>query len=688
MFLRELTQYIRYLKGIGPKLSSLFQKLEIITIADLLLQFPRSYEDRRTINKLKEALLLKKINVIVTVVAHDYISTKKQSVLKVYIKDDSDSACLVCFGRDFLKQVLIPGKIFFISGVFSYRFGEKQSSNFEYEPYDQKSDRFGRLLPVYPLTAGLSQAIFYKAIKNALVLFADKIDDELPEHINKKYNFTSKAKTLAAIHLPENESDLRRASDHLKYEELFYLELIMSRQSLKRKIKRQSRTPIGHALKNKLLSRLPFSLTADQIKAAGEIDMDIFSPFPMARLLQGDVGCGKTLVATIAALSVIEAGGQVVFMAPTELLARQHAEHIASLVEPLGIKVAFLSGNVGGEQRRLVLKALAAGEIDLIIGTHALFSLEVKYKSLSLVIIDEQHRFGVLQRKALVDKGFNPDLLLMTATPIPRSLALTAFGDLKTTIIKTKPFGRKPIITHLAREGNEEKVYQRVRKELLNGNQAYFIYPLIEESEKIDVKAAESMYLNLKKHTFKEFIVGLIHSKIDEEKKRETMQKFKQGRIHILVATSVVEVGVDIARATCMVIEHAERFGLSALHQLRGRVGRSERQSYAFLVYSNNITEDGIKRLKIMMETDDGFKIAEEDLKIRGPGALLGIEQSGFFKLRIADLTLDLPLLLKAREDVDQILENDPGLLKPEHTVLRQALGKAPPFRADFIDSG
>ncbi|MBN1797213.1 MAG: ATP-dependent DNA helicase RecG [Spirochaetales bacterium] len=688
MYLREITQQTRYIKGIGPKISMLLEKMGIKTVADLLLQFPRDYEDRRVIRTLKNAFTDKKINIIATVITHDYVPAKKRPILKVYIKDQTDTACLVCFGRDYLKNVLVPGKSFFISGIFTYRFGEKQSSNFEVEGYDEESDRFSKIIPVYPLTAGLSQIIMYKALKNALALYADKINDELPHSIREKYNFTSKSADLKTVHLPDNENVLQRAVKHFKYEELFYLQLIMARRSLKRAVKRAVRTPIKHSLTKKLLKRLPFSLTADQQHAVASIYNDIFSPYPMARLLQGDVGCGKTLVALISALSVIEAGEQVVFMAPTELLARQHAEHIALLTEPLGMNIAFLSGAVTGEQRKLLLSALQNGKINLLVGTHALFSTDVNYKKLGLIIIDEQHRFGVVQRKALVEKGFNPDLLLMTATPIPRSLALTVFGDLKTTTIKTKPAGRKPIITHLAREGNEDKVYKRVRDELQAGRQAYFIYPLIQESEKIDLKAAESMYKNLKNHVFKDFKVGLIHSKIHEDKKKITMEEFAQGYIQVLVATSVVEVGVDIANATCMVIEHAEHFGLSQLHQLRGRVGRSNLQSYAFLIYSRQITEDAVKRLQTMMQTDDGFKIAEQDLKIRGPGALLGVEQSGFLKLNIADLTHDLSILLSAREDVNKLLSSDPGLLKPEHNVLRDVLNKTAPFKDKFLESG
>jgi ATP-dependent DNA helicase RecG len=354
----------------------------------------------------------------------------------------------------------------------------------------------------------------------------------------------------------------------------------------------------------------------------------------------------------------------------------------------LGVRTALLAGGVNGEARRRLLSALRSGEIDLVIGTHALFQEDVRYKKLGLAIIDEQHRFGVLQRKALVEKGPSPDLLLMTATPIPRSLALTAFGDLDSSLLKSKPPGRRPVITHLTREGNERKVYDRVRRELEEGRQAYFVYPLIEESEKIDLKNAIAMYENLSRDVFPEYRVGLIHSRVDEEDKRKTMERFVNGDLRVLVATSVVEVGVDVPNATAMVVEHAERFGLSALHQLRGRVGRGERQSFAFLIYGKNLTEDAVRRLKIMLATDDGFAVAEEDLRLRGPGALLGVMQSGYLRLAFADLAGDTDLLLRARADAGAVLKDDPGLLADAHRVIRSVLNRVPPFRDDLLDTG
>jgi ATP-dependent DNA helicase RecG len=411
------------------------------------------------------------------------------------------------------------------------------------------------------------------------------------------------------------------------------------------------------------------------------------SPRPMARLLQGDVGSGKTLVAFLACLDAIEAGGQAAIMAPTELLARQHAATAARLLEPLGVRLAFLSGNVEDAARPPLLAALRSGDVDLVLGTQALFSDEVEYKDLRLTVVDEQHRFGVLQRLALSRKGPLPDLLMMTATPIPRTLALTVFGDLSVSAIRTMPPGRKPVITHLAKAGNEAKVYDFVRKLVAAGRQAYFVYPLISvagspATDRLELKNAEAMAEKLRKETYPEFRVGLIHSRLKEDEKRATMDAFSKGELSILVATSVVEVGVDVPNAAAMVVEHAERFGLAALHQLRGRVGRGSEQSYCFLVYSSDVTEDAKARLKAMLGTSDGFALAEEDLRIRGPGEIAGTAQSGYLRLSIADPIRDALVLEEARAEAFAMLEADPGLLDPANAPVRDVLARANPFGA------
>ncbi len=690
MYIRELTDPVDTLRGIGPRNRELLAQAGIRTLADLLLYLPRDYEDRSVLHTLAESISLPRATCVVKVIAHDSVGWGKRKTLKVYVEDKTARAALVCFNRNFLGRVLMPGKTFLVSGAFHYRFQEIQSTSFEAEPLDLASPAAGaRILPVYPLTEGLLQPVLRRAAQAAMSAAAGRIDEELPRSLRERRGFPPLAEALREAHFPSSGEALAAARAALIYWELFYLQLAIKRRYLKRRVEqRKARAAIRHDLRDRLLARLPFRLTADQERVLAEIEGDLFSDRPASRLLQGDVGCGKTLVALISALAVIEAGQQVALMAPTELLARQHGDSAARLLEPIGVSVGLLTGSVRSEQRTQLLGALARGEVQLVVGTHALFSQDVAYRSLGLVIVDEQHRFGVEQRVALVSKGASPDLLLMTATPIPRTLALTAFGDLDISTIRMMPEGRRPVITHLAAEGHEDKVYGRVRRELEAGRQAYFVYPMIEESEKLDLKHAEGMYEHLRSRVFPDRRLALIHSRVGEDEKRERMEEFTRGRIDVLVATSVVEVGVDVANATCMVVEHAERFGLSALHQLRGRVGRGPLQSYAFLVYGQALTEDGTARLKTMKETTDGFRIAEEDLRIRGPGELLGVRQSGYFRLAIADLARDAGVLLQARDDVSALLDEDPGLLSEENRPVREVLARAAPWRDEMLDGG
>jgi ATP-dependent DNA helicase RecG len=670
------------------------------------------------------------VNTLIRVTAHDWIGFGRMKTLKVHIEDESGRAVLVCFNRPFLEKQLVTGKQYRLWGRFFYKYGEIQSSGFDFEPLDGKgpaedetgaplsrpgtAGRFGRILPIYPLSGGLKQAWLRRLTSAALEKYAHGLDDELPPEIILREGLFPKTQAIRFIHFPPTMADLDRARKTLIQEELFYLEVIAGRRALERK-KNAPPSPPGAAaprssvspLQARLLERLPFTLTPGQTAAAAEINRDMDSPYPMARLLQGDVGSGKTLVAFLTALRAVDGGagngavrGQAAIMAPTELLARQHAENAARLLEPLGIRPCFLTGNIRAAGRKALLENLAAGEIDIVIGTHALFSRDVVYHNLRLVVVDEQHRFGVTQRSLIMAKGQSsrmspgtPDLLMMSATPIPRTLALTVFGDLDVSVIRDMPPGRKPVKTHLARESNEGKVYDFVGKELAAGRQAYFVYPLIGDTEDLPqaasplgdgggLKDAVSMADRLSRQIFPQYPAALIHSKVEETEKQRIMEAFRRGDIKILAATSVVEVGVDVPNAACMVVEHAERFGLSALHQLRGRVGRGPEQAYCFLVYSGDLTEDGKTRLKVMLEHSDGFIIAEEDLKLRGPGQIAGIEQSGYLSLGLADPVRDVAALAQARNDAFTILEQDPGLLLPEHRRIAEVLEKAPPFPA------
>jgi ATP-dependent DNA helicase RecG len=484
---------------------------------------------------------------------------------------------------------------------------------------------------------------------------------------------------VEALHFPDTTAEAESARRSLAYDELFVFQAVVARRVVERNAGERAPKALPRDLLNRLVRSLPFSLTPDQKQVVEEILADLGAARPMARLLQGDVGSGKTLVAFLSALPYVELGYQVAFVAPTELLAKQHAENAARLLEPLGVRLAFLSGNVKGAARAPLLEAVAAGEVDIVVGTHAVFTEQVSFRDLRYAVIDEQHRFGVRQRELLIEKGSGPggrrpDVLLMTATPIPRTLALTVFGDMETSIIRTMPPGRKPIRTHLARQENERKVYERVREELAAGRQAYFVYPLVRESEKLSLRDAEGMYERLAREVFPEFRLALIHSQVPEEEKAARMEGFTRGEVDVLVATSVVEVGVDVANATCLVVEHAERFGLAALHQLRGRVGRGEHQSYAFFVYDDALTEEGKQRLKVLYENADGFSIAEEDLKIRGPGELTGTRQAGYVRFRVADLARDMDLMNAARADAFDILERDPTLTATAHEALRRAV--------------
>ncbi|MDR0377271.1 MAG: ATP-dependent DNA helicase RecG, partial [Spirochaetaceae bacterium] len=684
------------IKGAGPAALRTLAGGGITSVGALLCRYPRDWEDRSVAVPLADFRRYPAVCTVVRVLAHDWFGFGRMKTLKVYVEDSSARAVLVCFNRTFLEKQLTPGKQFRLWGRFFYKYGEIQSTAFEVEPLEgggpaepgsaaPSSRFFGRILPVYPLGAGLTQGLLRKLIKAALSQYAPPLEDELPEEIIRRDGLLPKAQAIRAVHFPGSMSELGLARKTLIYEELFYLETLVGKRALERRQtnaaartrrRRGSAAPgTPGSLQRRILERLPFALTPGQKEAVAEINRDMEGPFPMARLLQGDVGSGKTLVSFLAALKAIEDGGQAALMAPTELLARQHAENAAALLEPLGVRIAFLTGNIKAAGRSPLLKSLAAGDVDMAVGTHALFSRDVAYRSLRLVVVDEQHRFGVTQRQAIMAKGQSspespgtPDLLMMSSTPIPRTLALTVFGDLDVSVIRDLPPGRKPVKTHLARESNEKKVYEFVGRELAAGRQAYFVYPLIGAVDNQALKDAESMAERLAVSVFPQYTTALVHSRLDEEEKRKTMEAFRRGAVQILVATSVVEVGVDVPNASCMVIEHAERFGLSALHQLRGRVGRGGEQSYCFLIYSDEgpegdgLTEDGKTRLKVMRENSDGFVIAEEDLKLRGPGQIAGIEQSGYLTLGIADLIRDAHQLARARADAFAMLEADPGL--------------------------
>lgn len=704
MKLRELGSSVESLSGVGPATAKLFSRLNIFTVADLLSTFPRDWEDRTKKVPLKDFALHSKVHTVCKVLSHQWFGYGSMRTLKIQITDGTLKANLIAFNRGFLEKSLPVGSIISVTGKFDIKYNEIQSSSFEAEKlsnegnlddWENESIPNSGLIPIYPLTEGLSQKTFRKVIKIALSNYGKNIDNEIPDEIIKSRNLISKAKAISDIHLSNSMDEVLKAKETLIYEELYNFEYKMALRCLEHRgslnhdsIELQKKISGDEFIKNlsplqvKLLEKLEFSLTEDQMTVINQMNSEIDksqkefntlrnlpenltkNPFSMRRLLQGDVGSGKTLVAFFICLRIIDYGGQCGILAPTELLARQHAQNAAKFLKDLDVNVAFLTGNLKSQGRENLLNALKLGAINIVVGTHALFSTNTIYKNLSLVVIDEQHRFGVAQREAMVDKGrfsngnytHTPDVLMMSATPIPQSLALTAFGDLDVSVIKTMPSGRKAVKTHLSVMGHEQNVYEAVRKELEKGHQAYFVYPLIDESSSENdyvssLKSAEKMYKFLQEQVYSQYRIELIHSKIDEENQNKILNEFKEGKIQILVATTVVEVGVDVANATCIVVEHADHFGLAELHQLRGRVGRSDLQSYCFLIYGKNITELGKERLKALHESNDGFYISEQDLKIRGPGEILGTAQSGYLSLQIADLNRDKDILLQARYD-------------------------------------
>ncbi|MDR0602656.1 MAG: ATP-dependent DNA helicase RecG, partial [Treponema sp.] len=551
MFLRELEESAGNLRGAGPETVRRLAGAGIHSIADLLLYYPRDWEDRVRDVPIA-AFRSSPVNTVVRVSGHEWIGAGGMRTLKVHIEDKSGAASLVCFNRPFLEKKFITGKYYRLWGRFFYKYGEIQASAFEFEDASQGGAGFGRILPVYPLSSALNQGLLRRLAGKALDLYADCLEDELPEEIIKRDGLLAKKDAVRAIHFPSSMEELARARRTIIYEELFYLEIMVGKRALERKT--AIRVPAGPVpagssheaasfspLQRRLLERLPFALTAGQAAVTVEINRDMDGAWPMARLLQGDVGSGKTLVSFLAALKAVEGGGQAVIMAPTELLARQHAENAARLLEPLGLRIGFLTGNVRAAGRSSLLAGLAGDGTDIAAGTHALFSRDVVYRDLRLVIIDEQHRFGVTQRSLIMAKGDHPHLLMMSATPIPRTLALTVFGDMEVSVIPDMPPGRKPVRTHLACESNGQKVYEFVRKELAAGHQAYFVYPLIGDGDDGDgLKAASSMAERLSREIYPEYTAALLHSKIGEDEKQRIMNSFRRGDIRILAATSVV----------------------------------------------------------------------------------------------------------------------------------------------------
>ena len=656
---------VTYIKGVGPKIAYLLNKLGIYTASDLLYYFPRKhidYSTRTRIRDLEEGMDTTIFGVIRSVEA--FTTKNNLGVVKVRISDNTGKISLNFFASKASKFVLERMKKQFPKGSGIMVSGTAKLNSFDgmmtldkptYSLMDDEALaptnlNLARIVPIYTVSENLSIKTIRKAIFNVLETYESEIETVLPDFIIKKYNLLEKKDALRQIHFPDDKEKLDRARFSLVFEEFFLIQLKLAilREENNKNLASIPLEVKKDGLVMNFINSLPFKLTGAQQRAVNEILNDLNSTKPMQRLLQGDVGSGKTVVATIMLLAAIENGYQSAIMAPTEILAQQHFNNMSKWLAPLGIRVELFLGSIGKKQRRIAETNLRNGQVDIAIGTHALIQENIEFANLGAVVIDEQHRFGVKQRLALRKKSQNPQILTMTATPIPRTLAITLNGDLDLTIIDELPKGRKPILTSLTT--SRKQIADLIRREVSEGRQAYIVYPLIDESETLSAKAATQEKEIWETEVFPEFKIGLLHGKLKNSEKDEVMEKFKNKEFDILVSTTVVEVGVDVPNATVIVIENAERFGLSQLHQLRGRVGRSDLQSYCVLS-SNTKSQDTRARLEIMTQTNDGFVIAEKDLQIRGPGEFLGTRQSGLPDMIIADIVADSKILELARSE-------------------------------------
>jgi ATP-dependent DNA helicase RecG len=656
---------LQFLKGVGPRRAADLEHAGLVTVEDLLYRFPIRYEDRSRLQSITSLKPGQTASITGRILSCHLRSTRRPGfkIFDAAVDDGTGSIFVSWLNQPFLKDVFTRGQHLVLFGAVEMRgHGGLQLTNPQYEildDEDRETIHTGRIVPVYEKTGGVTPKIQRKLVHDALQRLPADLPDHLPEAIRLRLDLPSRQAALLAAHFPPADVPLDAlnrfetpAQRRLIFEEAFLFQTgVLARRRAAAAERKPQLITVDDRIRESARQVLPFRLTAGQKQALKEIVDDLQRPHPMNRLLQGDVGSGKTIVALLAALVAMENGLQVAFMAPTEILAEQHFMNISRLLQASRFRVALLTGATASAARRELRAEVEAGSVHLVVGTHALVQGDVRFGRLGLVVIDEQHRFGVLQRAMLRAKGLHPDVLVMTATPIPRTLALTVYGDLDVSVIRDTPPGRLPITTVVKPESRRDEVYEFVRQQLDAGRQAYVIYPLVEESDKIDLKAATEMHDHLAQEIFPAYRVGLLHGRMKADGKERVMQAFAAGDIHILVSTTVVEVGVDVANASVMIVEHAERFGLSQLHQLRGRVGRDRHQSHCFLLYQSPLSDDARGRLQAMTDTTDGFEIADRDLQLRGPGDFFGTRQAGMPTFRLIDLVRDRELLDVAQRE-------------------------------------
>lgn len=667
---------IQYLKGVGPSRALKLNKLNIFTVEDMLNYFPVKYEDRRTVKKISE--LSDNLKCLLKIKLYEKPKKtrikKNMSIIKAVGKDETGFITLTFFNQDFLMDKLLEGEVYYVFGVVKAGYGKFEMTNPEIELI-QNDWKANKITPIYGLTYGLTNNELAKLMRTALETYYDKIENVLPNEISAEYKLIFRKNAIKNLHFPENGKKYSISKRTIAYEKLLIMQLglMAIKSNLKSDLPGNKITKTS--LPDKLINSIPYKLTNAQLKVIDEIKKDMCLSKPMNRLVQGDVGSGKTVVAIYALLAAVDSGFQASMMAPTEILAMQHYETINEYLKmaDIQVNVAFLSGSTKLKEKREILESLKSGEIDVIVGTHALIEDNVEFKHIGLVITDEQHRFGVRQRGKLSNKGDNPDILVMTATPIPRTLALMIYGDLDISIIDEMPPGRQKIITNIVKGSDKEKAYEFIKKQIDEGRQAYIVAPLVDISENLELDSATEIFEELKDTYFSNYKLGLLHGKMNNQEKEDVINKFYEGKINVLVSTTVIEVGVNVPNATLMLVLNAERFGLAQLHQLRGRVGRGKYQSYCLLVNESK-TKKAAERMNILKSTNNGFIIAEEDLKIRGPGDFFGTQQHGLSKYDIQNIVNDVEIVQNVQHISKKIIKENPRLIGDDYKNLKASI--------------
>jgi len=683
---------VRYVKGVGPARAEILARLDIATVEDLLYHFPRRYEDRSHFNPINKVKVGEYATIKGEVLTSGLRRGRGLALFKMAVGDESGVIYAVWFNQPYMQKVFKSGdKVVLYGKVQPQRLGkverykDVQITNPEFEIIKGEGEESassmelihtGRIVPIYPLTEGISQRGMRSVIKNLLDRYLEDVVEFLSSDIRARNKLPELKQALLNIHFPESEDLRKLAYERIVFDEFFVLQVALAQRRAKIK---GSEGGIAHKAGGELLgsfrSVIPFELTEAQEKAVSDIEKDMVSTKPMNRLLEGDVGSGKTIVAAHALVLTVSNGHQGALMAPTEILAQQHFMNLNKLLSPLGINIVLLTNSVVDEARDDAKRMIEEGRANIIVGTHALIEEEIKFKDLGLAVVDEQHKFGVDQRAQLKKKGSNPDMLFMTATPIPRTLAMSLYGDLDLSVLDEMPKGRIPPKAYWVGEERREGIYKFIAQEVVGGSQAFIVYPLIEKGKKEDLKAATDMYEKFKDDIFPKFKVGLIHGRLDNEEKERVMAGFKSGKVQILVSTTVIEVGIDNPNVSVMLIENPERFGLSQLHQLRGRIGRGNQRSYCILL-SDTESDEAKKRLKALINTTSGFNIAEEDLQLRGPGEFFGTRQHGLPELRYANLVANVKQLEIARKEAFESVSRDPELKEPGHRQLREMIAR------------